>query len=287
MTHTEEHARELNTRLFNSLKQAPDFLKHLKFTDQSGSTQTAHQQIGDWFLEELKKIPNLRVSIRGRRAVNTPSTTIPTQHYKVCIDPLDGAPHYYQRGHTSGLSHAACVTVLKNNGKPSRFYDIIAGGIVELRTGDIWTATMPIIERSKKKKQFHVTVNNKPFKTQAQTTLDLRTMTVFASMRNQADRERILRAFGNSCGMIRTHGSVASEIAYVASGQAAACISSGQSHYSQGAGFALLKGGGGVIVDFTGRKIEHDLFDLKQRTPVIFAANQSIADQILELLNKS
>lgn len=286
MSHADQHANELYFRLFNSLREAPSFLKELRSGNKTVQARDADLRLGNWFLEELKKIPNLKVSIRRRRLINTPETTIPMDHYKVCIDPIDGASHYYQRGHTAGLSHAACITVLKQKGAIRRFSDIVAGGIVELRTGDIWTATRKIVDGQKNKINFQVSVNNKPFNTIRQTLLNVKSMTIFASMHNAEDRERILRAFGNNCGMIRTHGSVASEIAYVASGQAIACISSGQSHYSHGAGFALVKGGGGVIVDFTGHNIENDIFDLKLKTPVIFAANMPIAEQILERINR-
>lgn len=286
MSQVEGHALELYNRLFNSLKQSPGFLKQLKCNENSGASRDANQQLGNWFLEELKKLPNLRINIRGRRAINTKSLKSQSQYYRVCIDPLDGASHYYQRGHTSGLSHAACVTVLKKNNKISRFSDIVAGGIVELRTGDMWTATMTSPATAKKESQFQALVNSKPFKVLSHTKLDLRTMTIFASMHNAEDRDRIQHAFGKDYGMIRTHGSVASEIAYVASGQAIACISSGQSHYSQGAGFPLLLAGGGVTVNLNGGEIINDPFDLREKTPVLFAANMSIAEQILEKLHR-
>lgn len=286
MPHTEVHVDELFFRLINSLKDAPDLLKQPKAIEDLGSSITAEQEIGSWFLGELRRVPNLRINIRRRKAINTPSTTISDQRYRVCIDPLDGASHYYQAGHTYGLSHVACVTVLKQNGAISRFSDIIAGAIVELRTGDLWKAIRTEPVKKHQKASFRVTVNNKPFNSLSHTKLDLKKMTIFATMHNAKDRELIKHAFGDNWGMIRSHGSGVSEIMSVTSGQAAACIIRGLSHYSQGASFPLLKGSGCVIVDSDGNEIDKNPFDLKLNTSVVIAANQSIADQILERIHR-
>ncbi|HRH31779.1 MAG TPA: inositol monophosphatase family protein, partial [bacterium] len=101
------------------------------------------------------------------------------------------------------------------------------------------------------------------------------------------NREKVFRAFSDVKGWLRSPGSAAYEMASVASGQAAAFICDRQKQHELGAGYALVKGAGGVAVDWDGQDLGSRVYDFKTQTPVILAANRQIADQLLELLNRS
>lgn len=75
-------------------------------------------------------------------------------------------------------------------------------------------------------------------------------------------------------------------MALVASGQAVAFICDRQKMHELGAGYALVKGAGGVVVDFEGNDLGPKEYDFNKQMPVILAANKNIVDQLIELIHK-
>jgi fructose-1,6-bisphosphatase/inositol monophosphatase family enzyme len=100
------------------------------------------------------------------------------------------------------------------------------------------------------------------------------------------NRQRLARAFAGEKGWLRSCGSAAYEMALVASGTAVAFVCGSQKQHELGAGYALVKGAGGVAVDWDGRDLGVRTYDFKTQTPVVLACNMAIADQILERLHR-
>ncbi len=85
---------------------------------------------------------------------------------------------------------------------------------------------------------------------------------------------------------LRCLGAPTYEMAMVASGQALAYICDKQNISKLGAGYVLVKSAGGVVVDWEGRSLDQQSYHLDKTSPVILAANQKVADKIIDLLNQ-
>lgn len=204
------------------------------------------------------------------------------------VDPIDGSLNYAHRGQMTGFPHTSVITVLDQpNVGPYKFSDIMAAGIVDLRRGifDAWfVGKCPESCRYEAyargaRAVLHGTC------TMPDDSLDLGQMNVIGEMYYPSNREKLVRAFAGQKGWLRSPGSAAYEMASVASGQAAAYICDQQKQHELGAGYALVRGAGGVAVDWDGKDLGERVYDFKTQTPCILAANQRIADQILNLLN--
>ncbi len=211
------------------------------------------------------------------------------------IDPLDGSLNYKTRGASMGLPYSAVVTVAQEGlaylplqpGELS-FHSIVSAGVVDLRNGDAWThlKTYQVVDGDEAYFLTGTLLNGSPVQTMQETTLDLGRMIVIGEMYYPESRERLMRAFSDAKGWLRNPGSAGYEMALVASGQAAAYICDRQKQHELGAAYLLVRGAGGVAVDFEGKDLGDRIFDFKTQTPVVLAANQQIAEQVLERLNR-
>lgn len=191
-----------------------------------------------------------------------------------CIDPLDGSLNYRMRRGTAGLPYASCVTVLQRR-QDATFGDIRCACIVDLRNGDWWGVAQG--------RETHL--NHRPAHTLAQAmSLDLGSQIVIGEMYYPENREKLARAFVGKKGYLRSIGSAAYEMAMVANGTAVAFVCDRQKQHELGAGYALVKGAGGVAVDWDGKDLGPRAYDFKTQTPCVLAANAAIADAVLELL---
>lgn len=196
-----------------------------------------------------------------------------------CDDPLDASLSFRLRGNTIGLPHSTVVTVFGRT-RNVRFSDVIAAGVIDLRSGDRWLAVR------RDDGTLETDINGIRARTADVSKLDLGKMVVIVEMYYNEDRERFARAFRNDRGWLANPHSAAYEQALVSSGQAVAYICGRQKCDVLGAGYALVKGAGGVVVDFEGRDIGDQPYEFKNQVPVILAANKAIADQILERLRR-
>lgn len=199
-----------------------------------------------------------------------------------CIDPLDGSLNYLRSGATRGLPHSTCITVL-NQIDDATFSDVRTAGVIDLRNADTWMVEggdmfgLPAV----------TLVNCRLARTCLETKLDLGSQVVIGEMYYPENRELLARAFAGKKGWLRNPGSAAYEMALVASGEAIAYVCDRQKQHELGAAYALVKGAGGVAVDFEGKDLGSRVYDFKTQTPVVLAANQAIAEQILTLLRKA
>mgnify|MGYP000166692980 FL=1 len=196
-----------------------------------------------------------------------------------CVDPIDGSLNYLMRNGALGLPYASCVTVLRRK-DAARFSDVLTAVIVDLRSGDHWSVR-PMSEGSM------TCLNDAPISLKGPDRLDLGRQIVIGEMYYPENRAKIERAFAGKKGWLRNPGSAAYEMALVASGTAVAYICDRQKQHELGAGYALVKGAGGVAVDWDGQDLGPRAYDFASQTPVILAANRAIADQVLELLRKA
>ena len=198
-----------------------------------------------------------------------------------CVDPLDGSLNYATKGDTLGLPYSTCITFLSKK-ENARFSDVITAGVIDLRNENRW-----IVESVYGTYRTHLAGKVwSRTKTHPATKLDLGKMIVIGEMYYPENREKLFYAFRNDKGWLRSPGSAAYEMALVSSGQIAAYICDRQKQHELGAAYALVKGAGGVAVDFEGKDLGERVYDFKTQTPVILAANMDIAGQILERMAK-
>lgn len=244
------------------------------FGDTANDTElAADRQLGRFLVKGLLTIgPIHNITVEGLGDYPSRGGT-----YHAYVDPLDGSLNYKMRGRGLGLPYTGCITAV---GPGSKFADIAAAAICDYRSGDSWRA-------SKDGGGYHTAMNGQPAKTLAETKLDLGSQIVIGEMYYPENRELMCKAFQGKKGWLRSPGSAAYEMALVASGTAAAFICDRQKQHELGAGYALVKGAGGVAVDFDGNDLGPRTYDFKTQTPVILAANRPIAETILSLLHRS
>ncbi len=233
----------------------------------------ADQDLGGLIISLLQDI-----NIFGRITVEGFDDVYGEGELWACVDPLDGSLNYASKGQTMGLPYSACISILSKT-KNATFNDVIAAFVIDLRNGDLWFSYN---DKGKRKTY----LNHKKATTHSATKLDLGSMIVIGEMYYPENREKLFYAFKDEKGWLRNSGSAAYEMALVASGQITAFICDRQKQHELGAAYALVKGASGVALDFKGIDLGNYSYNFNEQTPVILAANMSIAKQILDKLNK-
>lgn len=247
----------------------------------------ADKVLGQRFAQEvLQRIEEVGlITVEGSEEVGITGSK---RNSWVTIDPIDGSLNYFHRGAMTGFPHVAVITVLDvPDGRPCKFSDIIAAGMIDLRrnVADAW-----LVGKCPDTGCYQSFVRGadgalRDARTLQVQELDLGRMNLIGEMYYTDNRERMARTFAGQKGWLRSPGSAAYEMASVASGQAVAQICGTQKQHELGAGYALVLGAGGVGVDWDGNDLGERVYDFTTQTPCILAANQRIADQILGLLN--
>lgn len=251
------------------------------FGDPERDTEIkADRVLGEYFAQLLSTsyCESCRVTVEGGADVRLDGEDR-TLWY--CVDPLDGSLDYACRNGALGLPFSACVTVLGKADAPM-FADIQAACIGDLRCTDIWSS----VRAAQHDDLFHAWQDGEPLRTHEATRLDLGSQIVIGEMYYPENREKLARAFVGKKGYLRSIGSAAYEMAMVANGTAVAFVCDRQKQHELGAGYALVKGAGGVAVDWDGKDLGPRAYDFKTQTPCVLAANASIAEDVLELLRK-
>lgn len=217
------------------------------------------------------------ISIEGRE-----DFVVDHRPFWIAIDPLDGSLNYRMRDGAIGLPYTTCVTMLGRR-EQATFADVVAAGVIDLRSRDTWVAYRAddgyrTFVRNQKHRYWMQRAAPRPEQ------LDLGSQIVIGEFYYPENREKLVRAFAGKKGWLRNPGSSAYEMAMVAHGTAVAFISDQQKQHELGAGYALVKGAGGVAVDWDGNDLGSRTYDFKTQTPVVLAVTQPIADQILSLL---
>lgn len=268
-----------------SLKSGKDVVRAGgAFGDLKNDTELAADEvIGQYLAEEFRKVfPGSCVSVEGLPDKDTDDPS----HTWVTVDPLDGSLNYLHAGGMTGFPVTAVATVL-NKKAGATFADITDAAVLDLRgpLRDSWTATW-----HSKESRYSTRVRSGKYRAFGSTMdvgkLDLGRMNVIGEMYYPENREKLFRAFAGEKGWLRSPGSAAYEMASVASGQAVAFICDRQKQHELGAGYALVKGAGGVVLDWDGKHLNGRPYDFKTQIPCILAANWQIAEQLLERLHR-
>lgn len=199
----------------------------------------------------------------------------------VTVDPLDGSLNYFSSGDSLGLPYSACITVLSRQPEGgAAFNDVLAAGVIDLRGGDLWSASWHNGE-------YRTYFNGRRTRTQDVRDLDLGRMIVVGEMYYPENRDKLAKAFAGTKGWLRNPGSAAYEMALIASGTAAAYICDRQKQHELGAAFALVKGAGGVALTSGKQDLGQVPYDFRTQTPVVLAANEHIANQLFERFSRA
>jgi len=198
----------------------------------------------------------------------------------VCVDPIDGSLNYKTRGRIMGNPYMAVVTVLSKM-EGATFDDVVFAAVLDLRpkSSDLWCAWCDVYRDSTW--QMKAWLNDKQISTSSETKLDPGSQVIMTETYYPANREKLLKLFDGQKGNYSRVGSAAYEMAIVSSGNASAFICCSQKNHELGATQLLVRAAGGVAVDWEGNPIGFRLYDFRAQTPIILAANQSIANEIV------
>lgn len=196
-----------------------------------------------------------------------------------CVDPIDGSLNYKTRGNLIGNPYTAVVTVLSRLPGDATFDHVICAVVLDLRpkSSDIWYAWK---EGGQLFGASHVGV----LSTSRDTKLDPGSQVIMTETYYPANREKLLQLFNGQKGNYSRVGSAAYEMAIVSSGNAIAFLCCSQKNHELGATQLLVRAAGGVAVDWEGNPIGSRPYNFRAQTPIILAANQSIADEIVSRL---
>lgn len=248
------------------------------FGDMAHDTDLrADRVLGERLMDGFRSLPGIaRITIEGC----TSDLLIRDRGFWVTIDPLDGSLNFLRHGGTIGFPFTCCVTIL-DRAKDATFNNIVMAGVLDLRdtngAGDLWIA-----ERTDE--GFRTTLNGVPIIPSSDHVLDLGHQIVIGEFYYPEHREKLARLFAGTKGWLRNPGSAAYEMACVASGQAVAFLCDRQKQHELGAGYALVKGAGGVAIDWDGVDLATRPYLFHTQTPAILAANMHIADHLLDLI---
>lgn len=189
----------------------------------------------------------------------------------VLVDPLDPSFYYLRRSGSRGLPYASCVTVFHAASRKRRFCDILAAGVIDLRSGDCWTAV----------RGEGAFLGTKQVRVGEVHDLDPRRNIYFADIYHTDSRWRIARVFEDLDGHVRSGGSAAYEMALVASGTAAAYISGRQGHRQLGVGYLLVTEAGGTAHTLDGHHLSSVDYDFNGSSPAVLSASEKLSLTII------
>lgn len=193
----------------------------------------------------------------------------------ITFDDLDGTDNFY-RGRGI-LPYCTVVTILDS--VVPTFDDIVVAGVIEHNTGDIWHAS----------RGDGCYLNDKKCRTSGRKILDRRTLVV--SDHYTTDITRSLDIY-SKC-WVKDFGCAAFHFIGICGGKADgkgmfdAFINSNQQAHELGAAYLLIKEAGGCIVDWDGNSIGSKKYLFDNRYPVVAAATEELAKEILKYVKRS
>lgn len=252
------------------------------FGDLLNDTDIRADHVVGRFLQ--KAIGNLSENVVARVTVEGLEDRVVRKHgLWVCADPIDGSLNYKTRGRTMGNPYTVVVTVFSKY-EGATFDDVVFAAVLDLRpqSSDLWYAWREFSG------VFRGTwLNDELITTSAETKLDPGSQIIMTETYYPKNREALLHLFDGQKGNFSRLGSAAYEMTLVSSGNAIAFLCCSQKNHELGATQLLVRAAGGVAVDWDGVSIGSRLYDFRAQTPIILAANQSIADEIVSRLKAS
>ncbi len=185
----------------------------------------------------------------------------------VAIDPIDGS-----KNAVSGIPLWGASIAVSRSGELG---GLELGYVINLVTGDEFWA-------EKGRGAFQ---NGAPIRCQEDTVIGL---CAFEASTPSKHLNEIIRLLG-AARRTRCLGSIALDLAYLASGAASLFVSPGASRsFDYAAGYLLVKEAGGVFTDMEGRGLEHEKISLQHGGKSLLAsANMAVHRAALDILNKN
>ncbi len=263
---------KITSMVLFSLKKANNILRNLK----NEGIKEVHDEkvvdistkgdrtISDNFLKYLKKIKFPAIfhdEENGTfRLVNSPV-------YTMALDDIDGTDNYH-RGREI-LPHCTIITIFDSI--TPCFEDALVAGIIEHNSKNIWLAI-----RGK-----GVYLNGIKVKNSGKKVLDKRTLIIIDHMATENDIKKLLNIYPPA-SWLKDFGSAGLHLAGISSGIFDGYISSKNKAHELGAGYLLVKEGGGVIVDFEGKPLDNLKYDFNSHYEVLAAATIELKEEILK-----
>ena len=233
-----------------------------------GADKILGQKLVAYLEESFRNIP-FEVEVEGVGRVSKNVSPDSNIDYYITLDPLDGSLNFRLRGKTLGLPYTTALAIFERT-SPT-YKDCVAGGVIDLRSGDIWAAL-----RGK-----GATLNGLPCRTSGATKVNLKEGIVIGEFYYPENRELLLKLFKGERGWLRNPGSAAYEMALVASGQADAFICDRQKAHELGSAYLLVAEAGGYVCDFEGQDLADRDYQFNSQTPVIVASTRDLALEIV------
>lgn len=184
--------------------------------------------------------------------------------YLIAFDDLDGTDNFF-RGNGL-LPYCTVIAVLKE--PMIRFDDVIAAGIIELRTGTVWLAETGN----------GVTVDGVAAHPSRRSILDRRTLITIDHYGVGPDIMDLTSLHAD--GWVKDFGSSALHLAGVSNGLFDAYISTRQKGHEIAAGYLLIREAGGWMSDFSGQLFDQRAFDFNSTYQMVACTNKKLFTHI-------
>lgn len=246
---------------YREIKESREYRKIIK--RREGITLRLDLELQDQIINSLKekKIAARVVS----EELPYPLDLSKNPNLLIAIDPLDGTENAYRE-----RKPFSTVLTVFNTLKP-KFSDVLCSGCVELSSGDMWYADQSGCYKNGKRVK---TSNTKDLNKDTHCIIDFYYPKNIEEFRPICEKARV-----------RDYGSMATHLAWLASGQVDAVMSLYQKSHELGAGYLMVKKAGGVITDIYGKPLEERKYDFNERIPFIASANEELHKKILRILN--
>lgn len=236
---------------------------------QSDTEILADEILGDVVTDILSQDGESVIWVEGRDPVTYGGKQIPKTLFTV--DPLDGSLNFRRRSGSQGFPYATVIAEFTR--RNPTFRDCTVAGVIDLRNHDEWLA----------RKGKGCTLNGDPCTTSTMRKVDKTLGTyIIADLYYPETRKLVAKAFTDFRGWIRAPGAAGYELALVASGSVDAFISTDQKCDVLGAAYLIITETGGVVMDFGGNDLGEFPYRFTDQIPVIAAATEELANEILE-----
>lgn len=183
----------------------------------------------------------------------------------IVFDDIDGTDNY-SRGRGL-LPYCTAITIFDTH-KPL-FENAVAAGIIEHNSGNLWLA----------QKGKGCYLNDNKVSTSGKKKLDKRTLVIIDHY-GCADRiSKLLDIYPEA--WVKDFGTAAFHLAGVSSGLFDAYVHLNQKQHELGAGFLMIKEGGGFLSNINREPLDCMPYDFNAKLPIVAAASQELGETIL------
>ena len=196
--------------------------------------------------------------------LKSPQDLVAQPRYFITIDPLDGTENAQRH-----KAPQASIVGVYDSLHPT-FDAIVAAGVVELTSGEVWFADGSGCYK-----------NNQSVRTSTIQKLDKKTQGIIDGYYPD-NVERCKSMYQRA--RVRDYGSSAAHFAWLASGQVDAFVSLHQKNHEGGAGYFLITKAGGIVTDSQGNNLGPRPYIFEEKVSFIAASTKELHREILGLI---